>query len=65
MGIHGGSDGKETTCNAGDLGWIPGMQGPLKAYMVTHSNILAWRIPMEKELDRLQFIRHKQSDMTE
>ena len=23
-GIHGGSDGKESACNAGDLGSIPG-----------------------------------------
>ena len=23
-GFPGGSDGKETACNAGDLGWIPG-----------------------------------------
>ena len=25
MGFPGGSDGKESTCNAGDLGWIPGL----------------------------------------
>ena len=24
MGVPGGSDGKESTCNAGDLGLIPG-----------------------------------------
>ena len=41
LGFHGGSDGKESTCNAGDLGWIPGMQGPLKECMATHSTILA------------------------
>ena len=23
MGFPGGSDGKESACNAGDLGWIP------------------------------------------
>ena len=23
LGFPGGSDGKESTCNAGDLGWIP------------------------------------------
>ena len=23
----GGSDGKESACNAGDLGWIPGSGG--------------------------------------
>ena len=24
-GTEGGSDSKESTCNAGDLGWIPGL----------------------------------------
>ena len=25
LGFSGGSDGKESACNAGDLGWIPGL----------------------------------------
>ena len=25
LGFPGGSDGKESTCHAGDLGWIPGL----------------------------------------
>ena len=25
LGFPGGSDGKESTCNVGDLGWIPGL----------------------------------------
>ena len=25
LGIPGGSDGKESTCSAGDPGWIPGL----------------------------------------
>ena len=25
LGFPGGSAGKESTCNAGDLGWIPGL----------------------------------------
>ena len=24
-GFPGGSDGKESACNVGDLGWIPGL----------------------------------------
>ena len=45
-GIHhfpGGSDDKESTCNAGDLGSIPGLgwENPLEDGMVTHSTILA------------------------
>ena len=33
--------------------------------MVTHSSILAWRIPWTEEPGRLQFIGLKVSDMTE
>ena len=28
LGFPGGSDGKESTCNAGDLGLIPGLRRP-------------------------------------
>jgi len=40
-----GSDSKESACNAGDPGSIPGMEKG----MATHSSILAWRIPWTKE----------------
>ena len=33
--------------------------------MVTHSSILAWRIPGTEETDGLQSMGHKESDMTE
>ena len=33
--------------------------------MATHSSILAWRIPWAEEPGRLQFMCHKESDMTE
>ena len=33
--------------------------------MVTHSSILAWRIPWTEELGGLQSTGHKESDMTE
>ena len=39
--LPGGSDGKESTCNAGALGSIPGLERSLEEGMVTHSNILA------------------------
>jgi len=39
MGFPGGSDGKESSCNAGDPGLIPG-SGRSKG-MATHSSILA------------------------
>ena len=41
----GGSDGKESACNVGDLGSMPGQDRSSKKGMVTHSSILAWRIP--------------------
>ena len=40
-----GSDGKESTCNAGNLGLIPGLGRPLEKGKATHSSILAWGIP--------------------
>ena len=45
LGFPGGSDSKESACNAGNLGSIPGLGNPLKEGMATHSSILAWRIP--------------------
>ena len=48
MGFPGGSDGKESACNAGDLGSIPGLERCLGGGQATHSIILAWRIPMER-----------------
>ena len=87
-GFLGGPAGKESTCNAGDSGSIPGSgsspregigyplqyswaclvaqmaknspamqetwvwsldwEDPLEEGMATHSNILAWRIPMDR-----------------
>ena len=48
------SDGKESACNAGDLGSIPGWEDPLEKGMATHSSILAWRIPQTEEPGGLQ-----------
>ena len=45
MGFPAGSDGKESTCNAGDPGLIPGRKDPLEKGMSAPSSILAWRIP--------------------
>ena len=44
LGLPGGSAGKEFTCNAGDLGSIPGWEDPLEEGMATHSSILSWRL---------------------
>ena len=43
------------------LGW----EDPLEKEMVTHSSILAWRIPWTEEPGRLQSMGRKESDMTE
>ena len=39
------SAGKESTCNAGDLGSTPGLGRSLEKGKGIHSNILAWGIP--------------------
>ena len=52
MGFPDGSDSKESTCSAGDLGSIPG-EDPLEEGMATHSSVLAWRIPWTEEPGRL------------
>ena len=48
LGFHGGSDGKESTAMwetwVRSLGW----EDPLEEGMLTHTSILAWRIPMDR-----------------
>ena len=45
LGFPGGSAGKESACNVGDLGSVPGLGRSLEKGKATHSSILAWRIP--------------------
>ena len=54
VGFPGGSEGKASACNAGDLGSIPGLGTSLKKEMATHSSTLAWKIPWTEEPGRLQ-----------
>ena len=43
-GFPGGSDGKESACNVGDLWvWSLGWKDPLEEGMATHPSILAWQ----------------------
>ena len=42
-GFHGGSDGKDSPCNAGDLGSITGGEGT-----ASRSGILAWLAPLDR-----------------
>ena len=45
LGFPCGSAGKESACNVGDLGSIPGLRRSPKKAKATHSSILAWRSP--------------------
>ena len=55
LGFPGGSDGKESTCNAEDLQSL-GWEDPLEEDKASHSGILAWRIPRREEPGKLQSI---------
>ena len=55
-GFSGGSDGKESTCNVGDLDLIPGWGRSLVEGKANHSIILARRIPWTQVSDGLQFM---------
>ena len=45
----GGSDGKASVYNVGDLGLIPGLGSSLEKEMATHSSTLAYKIPWTEE----------------
>ena len=53
-GFPGGSDNKESSCNVGHLGLIPGFQRSPGEGNGTHFSIVAWRIPWTEEPGRLQ-----------
>ena len=48
LSFPGGSDGKEFSCSARDLGLIPGLRRSPTGGHATHSSILVWRIPMDR-----------------
>ena len=54
LGFPGGSAGKETACNAGDMGSILSGEDSLEEEMATHSSILARKITWTEEPGRLQ-----------
>ena len=68
LGFLGGSDGKESAPNAGDLGSIPGSGRSLgggNGNPLQYS-ILAWKIPWTEEPGGLWSMGlHKEWDMTE
>ena len=55
-GFLGDSEVRLSTCNAGDLGSIPGQEDPLEKAMATHSSIPTWRIPWTWELGGFQSV---------
>ena len=54
-GFPGGSEGKASACNAGDLDLTPGLGRSPEKEMAAHSGgTLAWRIPWTEEPGGLQ-----------
>ena len=64
-GASFGSVSKEFTCNAGDLGSIPGLGRSLEEEMATLSSILAGESHGQRSLAGYRPWGHKESDMTE
>ena len=58
------SVGKESACNVGDLGLIPGYGRSPGEGMAIHSSILAWKIPWTEEPGGLQSTGSQESDTT-
>ena len=68
--VLGGSDGKESACNARDPVLIPGLERSPGKRMATQSGILAWKfhvVPINscKVLNSSSLWGRKESDITE
>ena len=63
--IPGGSDGKESTCDAGDLDSVPGLGGSPRGGMTTHSSILALRITWTEEPGRSHGVAQSQTQLSD
>ena len=55
-GFPGGSDGRESACNSGDLSSVPESGRSPGEGNATHSSILAWRIPWTGEPGGVQSV---------
>ena len=58
-GFPGGSDGKESASMQETWVQSLGQEDVLKKEMVTHSNIVAWRMPWTEEPDGLPSMRQQ------
>ena len=65
MHFPGGSDCKESACNAGEQGSLSGSGRSSEKWLASHSSILACRIPWTGEPGGLPSVGHSESDMTE
>ena len=65
MGFPGGSDGKESACNAGDLGLIPRLGRSLEEGMATIPVFLPGDPHGQKSLVGYSPWGRRESDMTE
>ena len=54
MDFPGGSDGKASVYNVGDLGSVPGLGRSPGEGNGNHSSILAWKVSWTEEPGRLQ-----------
>ena len=63
MDFPGGSDGKESACNAGDPSLTPGLGRSPRDRMTTHSSILTWRTPWTEEPGGLQSLGCRESQI--
>ena len=54
MGFPDGSDGKESACNVGDPGSIPGLERSPGEEIDNPLSTLAWRIPWTEKPGGLQ-----------
>ena len=62
LGFPGGSDGKASSCNAGDPVQSLDWEEPLEKEMATYSSILAWKIPWTEDLVGYSPWGRKESD---
>ena len=59
------SVGKESLCNAGDLGSVPGLGNPLEKEMTTHYSILCLENSWAEDPGGLQSVESQELDTTE